>query len=250
MIERASLECDRQQKSRFARDPLPFLRDLHLGCICGPAEPINQSMISTTIVCTDAEKILDFKHSRKRQNHGKSRKHLGHEANFFHPLGCRDIFWRCFASLFFRCLVFNLPWYSRCQVRSAWVGSMRPLHCPCHILTMSSGYRLGDLRDDWGRLWHWRPKWFNVAQLGSTESLSKFCLNPGYICYMLLLTIPPILMGKKWSIWAAMSCGPAAVSTDRWPLRKIKSTRKAAIISNRRCESWLFQPMLYNYKIQ
>lgn len=160
----------------------------------------------------------------KKANHGKSRKHLGHEANFFHPLGCRDIFWRCFASLFFRCLVFNLPWYSRCQVRSAWVGSMRPLHCPCHILTMSSGYRLGDLRDDWGRLWHWRPKWFNVAQLGSTESLSKFCLNPGYICYMLLLTIPPILMGKngQFGLPCHAARRPSALTGGLWGRSKVQ----------------------------
>jgi hypothetical protein len=101
---------------------------------------------------------------------------------------------------------------------------MRPLHCPCHILTMSSGYRLGDLRDDWGRLWHWRPKWFNVAQLGSTESLSKFCLNPGYICYMLLLTIPPILMGKngQFGLPCHAARRPSALTGGLWGRSKVQ----------------------------
>jgi hypothetical protein len=101
MIERASLECDRQQKSRFARDPLPFLRDLHLGCICGPAEPINQSMISTTIVCTDAEKILDFKHSRKRQTMGKVASILVMRPTFFIPLAVGIFFGDVLLHFFF-----------------------------------------------------------------------------------------------------------------------------------------------------
>ena len=227
------MECDRQQTSRFARDPLPFLRDLHLGCSCGPAGPINQSMVSTTTVCTDAESF-GLQTLEKKATHGKT-KHLVPEAHFLHPLGCRDISCRCIALLFLSVASFStypgkpvrffpsptcLYWS---DVRSGARGL--EVWGPCIVRSchrhLGISWVMWSCRDDWGdRLWPF--------------STCCHCL-PFHPFHAFLVE----------KVFNMLPCHAAAVSSDRWLLRKIKSTRPVWSISWLQSQmSWLFQPIL------